>query len=207
MTNFNFQTTSDIGQQYLTQLAPVSNEIKQWKSFLGKYQYCEDNHDDICIWLTCILALKAVNAGNFGVGSILIDPEGAIVSQGHNEVFNPYFRSDRHAEMVVMDHFEDTRPEQTKLNGYTLYTSLEPCPMCLVRLSTTSLGKVLHGALDITGGMISRINDLPPFWLDMTHNKSFLQAECSQALKETAINIFLMNLENLLTEINTKSHP
>jgi len=63
------------------------------------YEYQDDKY----IWLTNVLALKAVDSGNFGVGCILVDSSDNIIAEGHNEVFNPYFRSDRHAEMVVMD--------------------------------------------------------------------------------------------------------
>jgi hypothetical protein len=60
--------------------------------------------DDSYAWLTCALALQGVATGNFGVGAILVDDGGnQILAQGHNEIFNPRFRSDRHAEMVVMD--------------------------------------------------------------------------------------------------------
>ena len=108
-----------------------------------------------------------------GVGGL--ESRGSL-SSGHNEVFSPYFRSDRHAEMVAMDAFEDTHRASGGLGRFRLYTSLESCPMCLIRLSTSRIGRVLHAARDIPAGMVYRMSDLPPFWIELARRKSFEQA-------------------------------
>ncbi|MCX9076256.1 MAG: nucleoside deaminase [Candidatus Methanoperedens sp.] len=118
-----------LGLQELEKISQTNKNAAEWKTWLTDYQFLY--RDDSFIGFTNILALKAVDDGNFGVGCILIDGHGNIVAQGNNEVFIPYFRSDRHAEMVVMDKFENTHPDIHEKEGYTLYTSLESCPMCL----------------------------------------------------------------------------
>jgi len=193
----------EAGQQRLAKIETEAEGINTWKAYLTNYQPGA-NADEPYVWLTCTLALEAVNAGNFGVGAILIDGVGHVVAQGHNEVFNPYFRSDRHAEMMVMDDFEDARPEHRKLDGYTLYTSLEPCPMCLVRLSTCSVNRILFAAQDVTGGMVHRMGDLPSFWIELARGKVFCQAECSPDLVNAADQIFLLNLEELTAKIKAR---
>ena len=130
------EKTYEIGQQCLMKLEAATKGIETWKAYLLEYQPRVEYPDNAFVWLTCALALKGVATGNFGVGAILIDDGGQIVAQGHNEVFYPYFRSDRHAEMVVLDDFEEASLER---GSVTIYTSLEPCPMCLVRLSTSSV--------------------------------------------------------------------
>jgi tRNA(Arg) A34 adenosine deaminase TadA len=62
------------------------------------------------------------------IGCVIVR-NGAIVGEGHNEIFarcNPT----AHAEMVAI---EDAckRTSSLRLEGCDLYTSLEPCPMCL----------------------------------------------------------------------------
>src|SRR5574337_793884 len=108
------------GLKELEKINNVSKDVVEWKTWLTGYQFVYP--DDSFVWFTDILALKAMSDGNFGVGCILINSEGNIVAQGHNEVFNPYFRSNRHAEMVVMDKFEDTHPDFNGIKGCTLYT-------------------------------------------------------------------------------------
>src|SRR5690242_5162589 len=67
-------------------------------------------------------ACSALGEGNFGIGALLVDPDGKTVLRKHNQVFKPYFRSDAHAEMVVVREFETMHHDQS-LRGYTLYTS------------------------------------------------------------------------------------
>lgn len=200
----NTEQIWEAGRQRLAMIETEAESINTWKAYLSNYQPAATHADDACVWLTCALALEAVNAGNFGIGAILIDDGGRVIAQGRNEVFNPYFRSDRHAEMVVMDDFEDAHPEHKKLDGYTLYTSLEPCPMCLVRLSTSSVNRILFAARDNAGGMAHRRGDLPPFWIELAQDKVFWQAECSPKLIHAAGQIFLLNLEELTARIKAR---
>ena len=193
-----------LGLQELERISQINKNAVEWKTWLTDYQFLYT--DDSFIWFTNILALKAVDDGNFGVGCILIDGNGNIVSQGNNEVFSPYFRSDRHAEMVVMDKFEDTHPDIHKKEVYTLYTSLESCPMCLVRLITSDVNKVLYAASDSWGGMVSRMAEMPSLWIELCEGKVFSQADCSQELINAANDIFLLNLSELLEKIKNRKN-
>jgi len=194
----------EIGRQRLAEIGPGSEDIMTWRTYLTRYQPSEQYPDDAFAWLTCILALAAVEKGNFGVGSILIDHAGGVISQGHNEVFHPYFRSDRHAEMVVMDEFEDANPDFEKPDDYTLYTSLEPCPMCLVRLSASNVKRVVFAAQDMEGGMVHKVSDLPVFWVELLQTRVFRQARCSPDLIDAAHQIFLLNLAELNAKIKAQ---
>lgn len=175
----------------------VKKELTPIKLYLQSYRLKVDLHDDIYIWLTTILALKAAEMGNFGVGSVLIDRQGNLVGYGHNKVFNPYFRSDLHAEMVVMSQFEDENRNITHLEEHKLYTSLESCPMCLARLITSRVGSVLHAAQDVNGGMVHKIVDLPPGWVNLSKRQSFNQADCSHELVNMASKIISYSVAEL----------
>ena len=191
----------ELGLQELVQIDSKTDRTKKWKTQLMDYQFHHEYPDDSCIWLTNVLALRAVNCGNFGIGCVLTDGSGNVVVHGHNEIFNPYFRSDRHGEMVVMDKFEDTRRDHTEQEGYTLYTSLEPCPMCLVRLITSIVNKVLYAAPDMSGGMVHDMKGLPPFWIELGEGMVFTQAKCSQELIRGANDIFLLNAYELTEKL------
>ncbi len=191
------QGLAKFGIDELALVEPRYDSIKRWINWLEIYQFDKDSSEDDYSWLTCVLALKAVNSGNFGVGSILVDQIGNVISWGHNEVFRPYFRSDRHAEMVVMDKFEDAKKGTANLDNYTLYTSLESCPMCLARLITSRINRIAHVAEDITGGMVHKLRDLPTIWLDLAKSQVFNKAKCSKELVIASNQIFCINAEKL----------
>ena len=86
-------------------------------------------------------ALEGCKKGGYGIGAILVNPEGKIVESAYNSMIQMN-RTDLHAEMALMTEFE-SNPENNKYrNGYTMkpgftvYSSAEPCPMCMIRLAT-----------------------------------------------------------------------
>jgi tRNA(Arg) A34 adenosine deaminase TadA len=143
------------------------------------------------------LAYEAVLLGNFGIGCVLVDPSGNQAAAGHNEVFLPYFRSDRHGEMVVMDAFEENNKSVTSMAGYTLFTSLESCPMCLARLITSGVATVKYLAPDPLGGMVHLMGNLPPVWQQLAKRQTFPQANCSPLLIQACFETFMINADQL----------
>ena len=198
----NNETIRPLVLRAMMDLKPATRSVADLKAYLIAYQPDPKHTDDGYAWLTCALALQGVAAGNFGVGAVLVDDEGnRILAQGHNQIFNPRFRSDRHAEMVVMDHWENSDSEPV---GGTLYTSVEPCPMCLVRLSSSAVRRVFYVAPDLSGGMVRRLDALPTFWTTMAQGKVFGQARCSTDLIRAANDILLLNLEKLTERLKAR---
>lgn len=195
----------EFGLQQLASIDTKTVDVGKWKTWLTDYQFNPEYPDDEYVWLTCILALEAVDSGNPGVGCILVDNGDNVVVHDHAKTFNPYFRSDQHAEMVVMNKFEDTYRNVTKLAGYTLYTSLECCPMCLVRLITSGVNTVLYAASGTPPGMVHRMKDLPPRWVELAKRQVFGQTKCSQGLINAANQIFLINISELTEKLKTRS--
>ena len=180
----------------------LAKTIEQWQKWLSDYQPDTNNYRDDALALQCCqLALQAVASGNFGIGCILVDATGKKVAEGHNEIFKPYFRSDRHGEMVVMDKFEENNKAIASMKGYTLYTSLEPCPMCLARLIISGCQTVLYVAADRTGGMVNLSSNLPPIWLELMKKRKppqvFAAAQSSPVLQQASHDILMLNAEEL----------
>ncbi len=160
-----------------------------------------DHEDQEFGLLVCREALGAAARGNYGVGALLIDPEGAVVELGQNEAFYPRFRSDRHAEMVVLSAFEARCSEVDSMRGYTLVSSLEPCPMCIARLLITGVETVKFLALDELGGMATRLHQLPTAWERLGERVGFVLADVSDELRQFALDAFLLNLERLRNKL------
>ena len=146
--------------------------------------------------LACSEALSAARMGNYGVGAVLVDPKGEILEQGRNAVFVPHFRSDRHAEMVVMSAFEERHPTVESMRGYTLLCSLEPCPMCVARLLIAGVQTVKFLAYDVLAGMIKQRQSFPAAWQRLWQRQEFVEADVSESLRRFALDVFLLNLES-----------
>ena len=188
----------DLGSGILEKICSQNENIINWKNWLQNYNFLDEYPDDPYAWLTDILALKSVYSGNYGVGSILVRADGKPVSIGHNLMYSPYFRSDLHAEMVTVNYFEDENPQITSLKEYTLYTSLESCPMCLIRLISAGINKILYTSPDSIGGMVNAISLFPPLWKELSGPQIFSKARCSTELSNAATEIMLVNAEELL---------
>jgi cytosine deaminase len=145
--------------------------------------------------LACRAALEAAREGNYGVGAVLVDPGGRIVARGRNSVFFPRFRSDLHAEMVVMNAFEQRHPRSAHMRGYTLVCSLEPCPMCLARLLVAGVETVKFLARDDLAGMVGLRASFPAAWRRLWRRQAFVRADVSEGLRRFALEVFLLNLE------------
>lgn len=86
---------------------------------------------------------KGIECGHGGPFGTVIVKDGKIISRGHNEVVK---RNDAtcHGEMMAL------RKAMKKLNtfdltGCELYTTGEPCPMCLGAILWSNISKVYYG--------------------------------------------------------------
>jgi tRNA(adenine34) deaminase len=149
-------------------------------------------------------ALLAAKKGDFGVGAVLVNDKGKIILEARNRMFNPYFRSDRHAEMILLNCFEKRRERP---EGHAVFVSLEPCPMCITRLLISGIPSVYFAAPNETGGMVTRITTLPPTWRAYLKGKRVEQAQCAPQLTELAWKIFRVtadrNFERVMKVVRT----
>ncbi len=179
---------------------PDPNEIeRRIKAYVPDKQY----PDDAFVLVAVREALAGLRENNGGVGACLVEEAtGKIVERGRNRQFVPYFRSDLHAEMDLLNRYEErvkarrsdnpsAPPEkQRKVEGLVLYTSMEPCPMCLSRIINSRIKKVYYAAPDLTGGMARKVQDLPEFWRGLASGAIFEPARCSPALTAIAKDLF-----------------
>lgn len=75
-------------------------------------------------------------------GAVIIDKSGNIIGEGHNEVT---VNNDptAHAEIVAIRRACQNR-NNFSLEGCTIYTSCEPCPMCLAACYWARLDKIYY---------------------------------------------------------------
>jgi tRNA(adenine34) deaminase len=145
-------------------------------------------------------ALEAIKGESGGIGACLVDARtGQVVETGRNRQFTTYFRSDLHAEMDLLNRYEDrVKKLRSPRNGgnprecphLLLISSVEPCPMCLTRIINSGIKTVLYVVEDKQGGMVTRLDQLPPFWREFAADREFRQADCSPELRQIALELF-----------------
>lgn len=115
----------------------------------------EDEHF-MMIALAC--AKKAVERGEVPVGAVITDGEGRLLAADHNR---PIALCDptAHAEMVVLRKAAQ-RIGNYRLDGCTIYTTLEPCVMCFGAMIHARVKRLVYGAPDPKGGVFHAGLDL-----------------------------------------------
>lgn len=99
-------------------------------------------------------ARRAAERGEVPVGAVIVAPDGTVVARAGNrtrELADPT----AHAEMLVIrEACRATGSE--RLNGFSIYVTLEPCPMCATAISFARIRRLYYGASDAKGGGVEQ---------------------------------------------------
>jgi tRNA(adenine34) deaminase len=91
-------------------------------------------------------AQKAEAEGQNPIGCVIVDENGKIIARAHNQVTKKNDKT-AHAEMLALKkaaRFIDGE----NIRQWTLYTTMEPCVMCLGTIIMIHIGTVVWGARD-----------------------------------------------------------
>lgn len=115
--------------------------------------------DQDCMRRAIAQAKTAYAAGNLPIGAV-ITLDGAVIAEGRNAIWVPHPDPDRHAEMEALG----TVPHDlwARAAEMTLYTTLEPCLMCLSTILLHRIARVIYGAPDDRGGAACVLGHMPP---------------------------------------------
>jgi len=99
------------------------------------------------------LAEFAYNIDEVPVGSVIIkDDTQEIVSTGYNQMKSNKSSLD-HAEIIAL-RLAMSRLKNERLNGCSMISTLEPCPMCAQAISFARLSNIIFSAEDVKSGGI-----------------------------------------------------
>jgi len=96
-------------------------------------------------------ALKALDEGEVPVGAV-IEKKGSIIGRGYNRI-EKLSDATAHAEIIALTAAA-AGLSTWRLDGCTLYVTLEPCIMCLGALLQSRVGAIVYGARDARLGAI-----------------------------------------------------
>jgi tRNA(Arg) A34 adenosine deaminase TadA len=91
-------------------------------------------------------AAQAGAAGEDPIGCVIVDLDGATIAQAHNRV-NRDGDPTAHAEVLAIRSLAGKMQGEAP-RGWTLYTTLEPCPMCMGMIVMAEIGTVVWAAND-----------------------------------------------------------
>ena len=94
-------------------------------------------------------ARKAAEAGEVPIGAVLVH-DGAIIAHGQNSVIRTTDPT-AHAEIVALRHAAAILGNY-RLNGCSLYVTLEPCAMCAGAIIHARIERLVYAAPDPKAG-------------------------------------------------------
>jgi tRNA(adenine34) deaminase len=117
------------------------------------------------------LALEAGIEGNLPVGAVIV-LDGEIISEGKNTVWIPALDATRHAEIEALRSVPSELWDHA--TEMTLYTTLEPCVMCLGAILLHGVGRVVFGSSEDYGGASSIVESLPRYFRDKMNSMQWV---------------------------------
>ena len=102
-------------------------------------------------------AQKAFELGEVPVGAVIVYRD-TVIAKGYNQV-ETLKDATAHAEMIALsaafNYFGSWR-----LEGCTIYVTLEPCPMCTGAIVLSRIEKVVFGAFDFKAGACGSVYNI-----------------------------------------------
>ena len=128
-------------------------------------------------------AKKAYALGEVPIGCVIVH-EGKIIGRGYNRR-NTDKNTLAHAEITAINK-ASRKLGDWRLEGCTLYVTLEPCQMCAGAIVQARIPEVYMGCMNPKAGCagsILNILQMPEFNHQVAVTRGILEEECSNMLK------------------------
>lgn len=135
--------------------------------------------------MKCALKQAQISARNdeVPIGAVVVK-DGKVISRAHN-TRNKSKNATEHAELVAISR-ACKKLGDWRLNGCSLYVTLEPCVMCLGACYNARLSNVYFGAFDLSGAGCVQLSEMIGHTLnhDLVLCGGVLEKQCSQILTD-----------------------
>lgn len=129
-------------------------------------------------------AKKAYALGEVPIGCVIVH-EGKIIGRGYNRR-NTDKNTLAHAEITAINK-ASRKLGDWRLEGCTLYVTLEPCQMCAGAIVQARIDEVVMACMNPKagcGGSILNILEMPEFNHQVKVTRGILEEECSHILTQ-----------------------
>jgi tRNA(adenine34) deaminase len=111
------------------------------------------------------MAWEAYCAGTIPIGAVITDCDGEIVARGRNRIFD-HPAQDGMVSGDVLAHAEinallDLKLDQQGRHSAVLYTTMEPCPLCMGAFYMSSVRTLHYAARDPYAGSTNLLGTTP----------------------------------------------
>ncbi|MBI5668799.1 MAG: tRNA adenosine(34) deaminase TadA [Chloroflexi bacterium] len=113
--------------------------------------------DDEWMRLALDEARRALEHGDVPIGAVAVR-DGVVIGRGYNRREADHDPT-AHAEMLAIREAAHAIGHW-RLEGVTLYCTLEPCPMCAGAMVLARLPRLVYGAIDLKAGAGGSIMDV-----------------------------------------------
>ena len=152
---------------------------------INVYRPHEDMNGKAFMEAALLLAAEAAADGEVPVGAVIVrDSDGMIAGTGRNTREKSRC-SLGHAELAAISE-ASAKLGGWRLEGCTMYVTLEPCPMCAGAAINARLSGIVFGAYDKKAGACGSVTDLfsAGFASAAVVSGGFMEDECSALLKK-----------------------
>ena len=140
-------------------------------------------------------AKKANALGEVPIGCVIVYDD-QIIARGYNRR-NTDKNTLAHAEITAINR-ASKKIGDWRLEGCTLYVTLEPCQMCSGAIVQSRITNVVMGCMNPKagcGGSILNILEMPEFNHQVNVTRGVMEEECSQILQEFFKELRIRNRE------------
>ena len=130
-------------------------------------------------------AREAESRGEVPAGAVVVSPEGRIIGRAGNECVGQNDPT-AHAEIVALRRAGQTVGNY-RLTGVEVFTTLEPCPMCLMAMVHARAARVVYGAEEPrwgAAGSLLNLAELPGLNHSLRVEGGVLADECRRLIQE-----------------------
>ena len=130
-------------------------------------------------------ALEAGRMGEVPVGAVITDASQKVISSGYNQREESNDPT-AHAEVIAIRKAAE-KLNSWRLEGCTIYVTLEPCAMCMGAIVLSRIERLVFGAKDPKAGAVVSMYGIgtdEKLNHRVEYTESVLSTECSQILKD-----------------------
>ena len=130
-------------------------------------------------------ALKAYGEGEVPIGAVLTDESGILICKAHN-LIEQTNDATAHAEILAIRNAEK-KLGRRRLTGCTIYSTVEPCPMCAGAMMLSRISRLVYGVADSKFGAAESIFNIvnnPALNHQIEVTAGVMEKECRELMQK-----------------------